>query len=101
MGRVFYHIHYSGGKSDRFKTEPDSSESGLPRSDQNRYSGVLVCRGGDGKKSELEKLIINQSLDWVNKALSDLYVVFNERRSRDGAVIERAIIVKLSYVFAF
>ncbi len=51
--------------------------------------------------SDSQELSSNLRFDWVIKPLSDLYLVYNERRSRDGEVIERAIIAKLSYVFAF
>jgi hypothetical protein len=43
----------------------------------------------------------NIRFHFIYKPLSDLYVVYNDRRSNQGDPIERALIVKLTYMFAF
>ena len=39
--------------------------------------------------------------DSINRPLNDLFVVYNERRATTGEVRERALIVKLTYLFDF
>lgn len=43
----------------------------------------------------------NIRFNFVHHPLSDLYIVYNERRSSTGEVLDRAIIAKLNYLFAF
>ncbi len=44
----------------------------------------------------------NARLDIVHRPLSDIYLVYNENRdSRNGALISRAIIAKMTYLLAF
>ncbi len=44
----------------------------------------------------------NVRLDIIHRPLSDLYLVYNERHdSRSGALISRAVIAKMTYLFAF
>jgi len=44
----------------------------------------------------------NVRLDIIHRPLSDIYFVYNERHdSRSGALISRAVIAKMTYLFAF
>ena len=44
----------------------------------------------------------NMRLDIIHRPLSDIYLVYNERHdSRSGALISRAVIAKMTYLFAF
>jgi hypothetical protein len=44
----------------------------------------------------------NMRLDIIHRPLSDIYLVYNERRdSRSGDLISRAVIAKMTYLFAF
>jgi hypothetical protein len=56
------------------------------------WFNALIQYDGDERE-----VISNLRFNWMFKPLSDLYVVYNERRTSD-AVLERAIILKLTYV---
>jgi len=44
----------------------------------------------------------NARLDIIHRPLSDIYLVYNERHdSRSGALLSRAVIAKMTYLFAF
>ncbi len=43
----------------------------------------------------------NIRYNFIYKPLSDIFLVYNERRSRSGEILDRALILKLTYVFAF
>jgi hypothetical protein len=44
----------------------------------------------------------NVRLDIIHRPLSDIYLVYNERHdARSGALISRAVIAKMTYLFAF
>ncbi len=44
----------------------------------------------------------NARLDIIHRPLSDIYLVYNERHdSRSGALVSRAVIAKMTYLFAF
>ncbi len=49
-----------------------------------------------GTVDEIES---NIRFNWIYKPLSDLFLVYNERRSTTGRVVERALIAKLTYIF--
>jgi hypothetical protein len=51
--------------------------------------------------SESKEIISNIRYNFIYKPLSDLFLVYNERRSTTGEVIDRAIILKLTYMLAF
>ena len=51
--------------------------------------------------SDLREINSNIRFRFVYKPLSDLFVVYNERRSSTGEIIERALIGKLTYMFSF
>ncbi|UCF35300.1 MAG: carbohydrate binding family 9 domain-containing protein [Acidobacteriota bacterium] len=38
---------------------------------------------------------------WIHRPLSDFYLVYNERRTTQGEVLDRALIAKLTYLFSF
>ena len=38
---------------------------------------------------------------WIHSPLSDFYIVYNESRIPEGDVIDRALILKLTYLFNF
>lgn len=58
----------------------------------NMWFNALIQYNGDDRE-----VISNLRFNWMFKPLSDLFLVYNERRTRD-AVLERAIILKLTYV---
>jgi len=51
--------------------------------------------------SSEEEIISNIRFNFIHKPLSDFFLVYNERRSQTGDVIERALIAKLTYLFSF
>jgi len=51
--------------------------------------------------SELKEISSNIRFNWIHKPLSDLFLIYNERRSTTGEVVERALIGKLTYAFDF
>jgi hypothetical protein len=51
--------------------------------------------------SRVEEIASNIRFNFIYKPLSDLFLVYNERRSTTGEVRERALIAKLTYVFDF
>ena len=51
--------------------------------------------------SELKEISSNIRFNWIHKPLSDFFLIYNERRSTTGEVIERALIGKLTYAFNF
>jgi hypothetical protein len=56
------------------------------------WLNALIQYDGDNRE-----VISNLRFNWMFKPLSDLFLVYNERRTSD-AVLERAIILKLTYV---
>ena len=51
--------------------------------------------------STLREISSNIRFNWIYQPLSDLFLVYNERRSVGGEVLERALIAKLTYLFDF
>lgn len=51
--------------------------------------------------SRQREVASNIRFNFIHKPLSDLFLVYNERRSSTGEVLERALIAKLTYVFDF
>ncbi len=51
--------------------------------------------------SQSDEIISNLRFNFIHHPLSDLYVVYNERREPGGEVLERGFIVKLTHLFAF
>ena len=51
--------------------------------------------------SELKEISSNIRFNLIHKPLSDLFLIYNERRSTTGEVMDRAFIGKLTYVFSF
>jgi hypothetical protein len=51
--------------------------------------------------SDFKEISSNIRFNWIHKPLSDLFLIYNERRSTTGEVIERALIGKLTYSFGF
>ncbi|MDA2930911.1 hypothetical protein MYX84_13370 [Acidobacteria bacterium AH-259-O06] len=43
----------------------------------------------------------NIRFNLIHKPLSDFFLVYNERRSPSGEVVDRALIAKLTYLFNF
>ena len=58
----------------------------------NKWLNALIQYNGEDRE-----VSSNIRFNWMFKPLSDLYVVYNERRSSD-AVLDRALILKLTYV---
>lgn len=51
--------------------------------------------------STVREIFSNIRFNWTYKPLSDFFLVYNQRRSTSGEVVERALIAKLTYVFDF
>ena len=51
--------------------------------------------------STVKEIASNIRFNFIYKPLSDLFLVYNERRATTGEVIERALIAKLTYIFDF
>ena len=51
--------------------------------------------------SAVEQIATNIRFNFIYKPLSDLFLVYNERRSTTGEVLDRAVILKLTYIFDF
>jgi hypothetical protein len=51
--------------------------------------------------STVREISSNIRFNWIYKPLSDFFLVYNERRSSTGDVLERALTAKLTYVFDF
>ena len=51
--------------------------------------------------STLEEISSNIRFNFIYQPLSDLFLVYNERRTTTGDVLERALIAKMTYVFDF
>jgi hypothetical protein len=51
--------------------------------------------------SDTRETSSNVRFNLIHRPLSDLYIVYNERRSSVGDVKERALIAKLTYAFDF
>ena len=49
--------------------------------------------------STADEIESNIRFNWIYKPLSDLFLVYNERRSTTGGVVDRALIAKLTYIF--
>jgi hypothetical protein len=51
--------------------------------------------------SDLKEISSNLRFNLIHKPLSDFFLVYNERRTSAGEVVERALIAKLTYAFSF
>ena len=51
--------------------------------------------------SDLKEIASNIRFNFIHKPLSDFFLVYNERRSSTGDVLDRALVAKLTYVFSF
>ncbi len=51
--------------------------------------------------STVKEIASNIRFNFIYKPLSDLFLVYNERRSTTGEVRDRALIAKFTYVFDF
>jgi hypothetical protein len=66
------------------------------------FSNQMFLNGLIQYNSDNEELSSNIRFNFIHRPLSDLFVVYNERRSTAGeGVLDRAIIVKFTYLFAF
>ena len=51
--------------------------------------------------STLKEISSNIRFNLIYQPLSDLFLVYNERRSTNGDVLERALVAKFTYLFDF
>ena len=51
--------------------------------------------------STLKEISSNIRFNFIYKPLSDFFLVYNERRSSTGEVVERALVAKFTYLFDF
>jgi hypothetical protein len=52
-------------------------------------------------KATTNQFNANTRFNLIHRPLSDLFVVYNERRDTSGALIERGLIVKFTNMFDF
>ncbi|MGH9340201.1 MAG: DUF5916 domain-containing protein [Acidobacteriota bacterium] len=65
------------------------------------FSNHMFLRALIQYNSEEGEVSSNIRFNLIHKPLSDLFVVYNERRSSSGEIVERALITKLTYMFSF
>lgn len=65
------------------------------------FSNMLFLNGLLQYNSDTGEISSNVRFNMIYRPLSDLFVVYNERQTRDGRVLERALIAKLTYLLAF
>jgi hypothetical protein len=65
------------------------------------FSTHMFLNGLIQYNSTVREISSNIRFNFTYKPLSDFFLVYNERRSSTGEVIERALIGKLTYVFDF
>ena len=51
--------------------------------------------------SAVQEIVTNIRFNFIYKPLSDFFLVYNERRSSTGEVLDRALIAKITYLFDF
>ena len=51
--------------------------------------------------STAQEIVSNIRFNFIYKPLSDFFLVYNERRSSTGEILDRALIAKITYVFDF
>ena len=67
---------------------------------QYSFSNNLFLKGLIQYSSELDEVSSNIRFNFIHKPLSDFFLIYNEKRSTTGAVSERALIAKLTYIFS-
>jgi hypothetical protein len=65
------------------------------------FSNRMFLNGLIQYNSDTRETSSNIRFNLIHRPLSDLYIVYNERRSSVGDVRERALIAKLTYAFDF
>lgn len=65
------------------------------------FSPVMSVNALIQYNSDLREYSSNIRFNYTYKPLSDLFLVYNEKRAPGGNVTERALIAKLTYIFAF
>ena len=51
--------------------------------------------------NDFKQFSSNIRFNFIHRPLSDFFLIYNERRSSTGEVVERALIAKLTYAFSF
>ena len=51
--------------------------------------------------STVKEISSNIRFNFIYKPLSDIFLVYNERRSSTGEVLERTLVAKFTYLFDF
>jgi hypothetical protein len=65
------------------------------------FSTTVVLNGLLQYNTDTGERSTNVRFNVIYKPLSDIYVVFNERRSSSGTLLDRAVIAKLTYLVSF
>lgn len=65
------------------------------------FTTNLFLNGLIQYNSERREIASNIRFNFIHRPLSDLFLVYNERRSSTGEVLDRALITKLTYLFDF
>jgi hypothetical protein len=67
---------------------------------QYAFSNNLFLKGLIQYNSDLNQVSSNIRFNFIHRPLSDLFLIYNEKRSTNGEVSERGLIAKLTYTFS-
>ena len=65
------------------------------------FSTKLFASAFVQHNAETNQRVINLRFDYVHSPLSDLFVVYTERRPQESGLLERIVTVKLTKLLAF
>jgi hypothetical protein len=85
-------VHLSGGD---FSTNLIGARLGFAFSTRHFFNALIQYN------SDTRDVSSNLRLNLFHAATNDLYLVYNERRSSTGTILDRAIICKLTHIFSF
>ncbi|HYK89166.1 MAG TPA: hypothetical protein VE398_10370, partial [Acidobacteriota bacterium] len=85
-------VHLTGGD---FSTNLFGARLGYAFSEAHFFNALIQYN------SDTKDVSSNLRLNLFHAATNDFYLVYNERRSSTGAMLDRAIICKLSHIFTF
>jgi hypothetical protein len=64
------------------------------------FSNNLFLKGLVQYNSDFKQVDSNIRFNFIHRPLSDFFLIYNEKRSTTGEVVERALIAKLTYTFS-
>ena len=92
---VFWDHAYLDFPTTNFSTELVSTQIAYSFTTNMFLNGLIQYSSHRGLVSS------NFRFNLIHKPMSDFFLVYNEQRSRNGDVIDRALIAKLTYLFSF